>query len=390
MPNTQRRITQEELKTLKYISMADFSKRIDMYTNIHDKLSFASQYLILHGSNGEPDCSIEDAINIARMKIAEASVPLKEKVKAIVAAQNNKKDAKEEEDEIEIIHNVNPLPYAVDPLTAPENDLELEQFMGHPVDYLKAYALKKYNQISRQGVISQNDTKSQEICMNFYNNARTISNSVLNVQARNSLHIKNRLETMFGGKAALEKAYRDTQPSFLSKMFATSSAAARNLDAVYKAYTNPNHVLYGDLKALTKASNEYIMHKFPEWKPGKPLPTDKDINKLDSTEKARTVMSIAILKAVDKETKIEGTYETIVKGCASQETLQQQLDEINASNQAELQRRLVESLNEEVENNILPNLIDRDTHHEMEQNVERQKEADESVLDLSLEKHNDE
>ena len=71
MPKTTtKRLTQAEINGIKYISMADFSKRIDKIENIDDKLKFARQYLILHGTNGEPDCSIEEAINIARMVIS--------------------------------------------------------------------------------------------------------------------------------------------------------------------------------------------------------------------------------------------------------------------------------------------------------------------------------
>ena len=97
MPKTQRRLTEEELLKLKYISMADFSKRIDNYDNINDKLAFATKYLILHGiDNGEADCSIIDAINIARMKIADASAELRKNLNTKVDNAATEIDSEDE------------------------------------------------------------------------------------------------------------------------------------------------------------------------------------------------------------------------------------------------------------------------------------------------------
>ena len=370
------RLTQAELNNLKYVSMADFSKRIDKIENINDKLKFATQYLILHGVNTEADCTMAEAIDIARMKIADASLELRQK-----APKSNKID-----DDIEIVSRntkFNDAETAVNPYATPKDDMELELFMGHPVGYLKSVSLKKFQQIENQNAEEQTETKLKETCMNFYVNASNVETPELNPAVRANLHIKNRLEAMFGGKAALEKAFRDTQSGFFSKLFATASVASGNLNAVYKAFNDPHHVLYGDMNSLNKVAEQYLQHKFPKWKPGEAYPTEKELKKLDSTEKGRTLFSIAILDSVAKEKASEGIYLKIVNSNSKREDLQQHLDEQMGKTQEELHNKLAKDLIDELANNNLNEVIDRNTLTK-ENKVEQELDADESKLDMSL------
>jgi len=396
MPKTNtKRLTQAEINGIKYISMADFSKRIDKIENIDDKLKFARQYLILHGTNGEPDCSIEEAINIARMKIADAAYELR-----LQADKTNHEEPEEEdemEDEISIVSSKAPDAdiekklYHVNPFASRKDDMDLELFMGHPVEYLRNYAFKKYNELSDENIDIPEEALLRENSMKFYNKVFNVDAGILNPQARSNLHVKNRLEAMFGGKAALEKAYRDTKPGFFSKMFSTSSIAATNLDKVYTAFNNPNHVLYGDLKSLSKAANEYLMHKLPNWKPGKPYPDQNALDKLDQTEKSRTVLCVAILKSVDMEYKNQEVYETIVKGCASDEELRNEIDHADAINQELFQKNLMKDLNDNLENNIIApeidnnNIIQKQASKDVDMDESR---LDESISELQLKKDN--
>ena len=385
MPKVSKRLTQVEINKIKYISMADFSKKIDSIENIDDKLKFARQYLVLHGTNGEPDCSLEDAINIARMKIADAAYELK-----VQANKNNDKvavdkEVKEDDDLIEIVVPKaidKKSPYQVNPFATKEKDMELESFMGRPVEYLKNYALKTYNDINNDNIEIINESVSKENYMKFYNKTIGVDVGLLNPQARGNLHINSRLEAMFGGKAALEKAYRDTKPSFFSKMFQTSSVAAGNLDKVYSAFNNPAHVLYGDINSLSKAANEYLMHKIPGWKVGDPYPNKDKLDNLDETSKARTVLSIAILKAADKEHKNEEVYETIVKGCAADENLKNELDRSGAANQEIFQRKLMEDLNDDLDQGIIMPEVDNNDI-KLEKQAQNENNLDESKLDKS-------
>ena len=73
-------LTDKQINDIKYVSMQDFCARIDLIEDINDKLTFASNYLLMHGMVEEPDVSIQEAINIARMKIVHASINLQNKM----------------------------------------------------------------------------------------------------------------------------------------------------------------------------------------------------------------------------------------------------------------------------------------------------------------------
>ena len=98
------------LKKLQYVSMTDFCNRIDKIKNIDDKLAFATEYLLVHQPN--LDYALDEAINVARMKLADAIAEYKE-------IKNNANDIKLKE-----YGNV-------------ENNDKLNYFMAFPETYLK-------------------------------------------------------------------------------------------------------------------------------------------------------------------------------------------------------------------------------------------------------------
>ena len=375
-----KRISKKELDELTYVSMADFSKRIDEIKHIDDKLKFARQYLIMHGTSGEPDCSLDDAINIARMKIADAAYDLRQ-LKSLPVGYYDKIDFNPEldDEEPELSYSELQKTYAINPHSNPSKDLELELFMGFPGKYLKNFASEEFQRINSQEAEDQKETKFKETCMKFCNKEINVEKNELNIKQRRRLHINNRLEARFGGKDALEKARNDIRPGFFSKLFATTSPAGSNLEAAYKGFNDPKHVLYGDVKAIEKAANEYLIHKIPNWSKGKAFPTDEVINKLDSTEKARTILSIAILQAVDKEYKNEEVYDKIVKGCASDIDLQDTIDTLGIRNQESFHNKLLSDLHEEYDNNLLSS-----NNQAKEVKKENIIDTDESVLDKTV------
>ena len=383
MPKTQRRLTEEELLKLKYISMADFSKRIDNYDNINDKLAFATKYLILHGiDNGEADCSIIDAINIARMKIADASAELRKNLNAKVDNAATEIDSEDEIiinketklEDIEIRKNM------INPYATVEKELELKMFMGKPLEYLKIVSLRTYNEIADENIEIQDETKYKNTCLDFHNKIGKIANVELDAPSKMQLHINNRLETVFGGKAALEKAYKDTQAGFFSRMFTTSSTAGRNLGIVYKAFNDPEHVMFGNINELQKAATDYLQHKFPDWEPGKPYPKGNELNDLDSTEKGRSIFSIAILDAIDKEKINESCYDKIVDECSKSNYLTSKMEEEERINQEIFQRKVQQDVEEQFESNN-DMIIDKGSALQKE---DKEEDLDESRLDKTI------
>ena len=138
-------LTEKQINDIKYVSMQDFCARIDLIEDINDKLTFASNYLLMHGMVEEPDVSIQEAINIARMKIVHASINL----------QNKMFD--EDLDLEEFVEDaVNP--YAVEY----EDDAELELFVGKPAVYLKGLAQKKINEIDGKDLVVGDATKLKD------------------------------------------------------------------------------------------------------------------------------------------------------------------------------------------------------------------------------------
>ena len=282
------KLTKEQLAAVKYVSIKDFCTRIDQLEDMKDKLDFATRYILSHGmGNEQPDAPIEKIIKVAQMKLADQSADIKTGFRETDV--NKGKGFK-----------------MVDPnVIFYGNDVANQMFIVNPVGYLKGEARRLGDDIGGSWMSNEeiatkahyghlrNDVFTDEL-------ASKISDEL---QKPTSFDVQVRLENKLGGPAALKKAVDATKPGVLSGFFGTRSVAAANLDAAYKAFNNPNHVLYGNLPSVEKASTQYLQHVFPNWKPdreeGVPgnLPTEADINRLSGTRKARALFSLNLLNA---------------------------------------------------------------------------------------------
>lgn len=296
------RLTKQQLDQVRYVSMADFSSRVDQIEDIDDKLEFAVAYLLDHGRSNEeaPEYPIEEAIHIARMKIADASAKLKEEYQKSggdLAVTNGK---------------VNPF------AKSQEQDLALEMFLSRPGSFLKGRAEALSNEIRSKNWMDKEDAERKLNCDRLRVNILkpSLNEDLLEMAKKpTSLDVQARLEQAYGGKEALQRAYHATRPSFFAKLFNTTSLAAKNLDAVYQAFFNPGHALYGNMPSMEKAAKEYLAHVLPHYRPSEnaPLPQEKDLLHLSSTEQARATLSINILKSVQAERAMEDNFFEMVE-----------------------------------------------------------------------------
>lgn len=139
MPN----MSKETFKDVKYVSMVDFCRRIDEIQDIDDKREFATKYLLTYGMNGaQQDYSLNEAIHIARVKLADAGTALRNQV-------YDKTNGKYQEglfiaeDHPETINA-----YA----KTRADDVANEMFMGRPGEYLQNRA-----RISAQEIVVPNE-----------------------------------------------------------------------------------------------------------------------------------------------------------------------------------------------------------------------------------------
>lgn len=284
------KLTKEQLANIKYVSVADLSSRLDQIESIEDKVDFATRYLLSHGI-GETDCSFLEAVHVARMKVAEASLASKNKL------YNDD------------ILDIDPADYPIDDDPAivdaivedSKDDQKNEMFMGDPIGYLKGKAKDLADEIEEKDIELGDERSLKENCIRLGQELNGLTKKdMLEVDRHSSaLDMKVRLQAKFGNRDMAS----EIKPGIFSRMFGTSSGAASNLDAVYKAFNNPNHALYGDMKSLEKAANEYMMHRYPDWKPGQPLPSQEAIDRLSGAEKSRTELSAAIIVAAGEQKK---------------------------------------------------------------------------------------
>ena len=321
-----KKLTNKELKELKYVSMADLCTRLKDYNDMNDKLKFATQYLLLHGTQtGEPDYSFTEATYIAQLAIVAASKVEKEKM-----GKTNEKFLRDN-------------PQIVNPhVKNAKEDLAFELFLRDPYQYLKGYAQKNADAIENSNIIIPKEKAAKEHFENLIKNKlepSDFNSDVYDFLVDNQpVAVRLRSQMMLGGKDRLDETVKAAQPGFWSRFFDTSSLASKNLLTVYDAFNNKNHALYGDTKALKKASIEYLQYKFPNWKPGDA--EYPSLDGLDETEKARAELSITSLKTielqemfevymkdqVDEAYKVQGiTFQDIDKPPLSQDLFQESL-----------------------------------------------------------------
>lgn len=324
-------LTAEELNNAKYVSLLDLSNRLDNIESIEDKVAFATRYLLSHGM-GSTDCTFKEAIHFARMKIAEFS--LKEK------------DRLYDDDNLDLDPVDYPLsgrPEIVNPFVENErDDLENEMFMGNPVDYLKGKAQDLIDEIEEEDIEPPEQIALKENCARLVEELNHTTKKDMSTVDTHSdtIDIRVRLQAKFGNR----NITNEIKPGVFSRMFNTYSLAYSNLDQVYKAFNNPNHALYGDINALEKAANEYLMHKFPDWTPDQPLPTAEQIARLSGTDKARSEFSVAIIDAVKDQRKVYDHFCSSAGSNKTQNIKYSDLQNANNVNQANFQNQLNEDL----------------------------------------------
>ena len=285
-----------EVDELVYISMADFSRRIDEIKDMTEKIVFVSEYILSHNNNA--DWSLPEAINIAKMKIADGIVEYRKMEQRAELVEMSKEDFPEDDiKDVDLDQYGNVL-----------NNNELNRFMNNPASYIRKYGVQKLADLSEKNEGKQFDYYEQLKYDNIMRNMEILKNTTnvdLNNNDKNHVHIKARLEAKYGGQKALRKAYNNIKPGFFSTIFNTTSTEGKNLIAAYKNFNNNSNPAFGQIEPLERAANAYLIHIFPKFKEGYPLPDIHLVNQLSGTQKSRTLLCMNILDSIRKERKID-------------------------------------------------------------------------------------
>ena len=68
-------LNQNILNKVKCLNMGDYVSSMDSLVNIKDKMDFTVAYLLAYGRGRHRDVRFEEAVQVARYKIADASPP---------------------------------------------------------------------------------------------------------------------------------------------------------------------------------------------------------------------------------------------------------------------------------------------------------------------------
>lgn len=330
-------LTQQELNEIKYVSMADYVRRVDRLQSFEDKIAFTTHYLARHGGDdNHRDYSFAEAIHIAKMKIADASAKARE----------------------EFLHVPNDVvnPEIVD-LHHPDgavNDRPNQLFMADPTDYLYNESIRLTQEM--QGM--ENSEENQQRLLDYQMTINALFGNAGNEveyragqlevnEGRTTRDIKFRLECKMGGPLGFEKAQKATKPGVLSSMFGTRSVASRNLDDAWKAFNNPDHVYHGNMDTLDKAAIQYLQHRFPRWDPSKGMISLGMINRLSGTAKARALFSYNILQATAEQRKMEDVYDKITEA-TRQKFADERAAAAGAANEENENEQFQQSLNDQL------------------------------------------
>lgn len=324
------RITSREMKKTKYVSMVDFSDKVAEYDRIDEKIRFAAKYLLAYrNKEGQADYTFEEAVHLAKLEIAETAI--------------NRRKLFSEEQQQRFRDN----PQTVDPNYAGDpQDINNEFFMGSTASYILGYGWELDRELTNEE-IQERDTYETLFLGDFDKKLEDLD------KRPNAIDVRYRLEKRLGSKKDVEDLYKATQPGFFSKMFNTSSREFNQLDTMWKAFNNPNHAMYGDLVGLKNASNQYLQHKFPNWRPGQPI-TPEMYQGLDKTEIARVNFCDKVNTAVDEQSKIGPACKELMEACANQKISFRDVNRLSPMQnifQRQLEEQLaLDELNDEVEN----------------------------------------
>ena len=281
------RLTKEQLDAVRYVSMDDFVYRINQISNIDDKVAFATRYLLDYGHKAKPDVSFYEALYIARAKIADASYDLSLTFLA--------------DEDIDKSHYIGVQSYVVNPYISDEGyDMPSRTFMAHPIQYLKAHAMKLAQDIEDKEEKSPEDLANKEyyiqIAMELSHKDEPDKFEEYE-KDHTALELDTRMREKYNGRRNLKNAISATKSNFITKYFDSNEYKA--LVQAEKNYKDPNHEDYGSTEDLETAAAEYLMHKFPNWNPETDgYPTAEQINTYSGKAKARIEYAINLAKSL--------------------------------------------------------------------------------------------
>lgn len=324
------KIRYQDIQDIEYVSMTDYSDKLVQFDTYKEKLEFTTKYLLASRHyQGEKDYTFEEALHIARMKLWEESKRLKDGLRP-ETRERLRRDAPQ---------TVNPN----EPSTKQENTNQY--FFGDPRRYMVNHTFPLDDQMMYDDIHTDNRY------VDLFDN--DLNQKIENIEKNsNALDIRFRMEERIGSRKDVEQAYNATKRGFFSKMFSGDSRAHKNFETVYQAFNNPKHALFGNLNSLETASNQYLEHKIPGWKPGDPIPEDI-YTRFNQTEVAR-IRFCANINATIKEQreKTEG-FKEMVEACEAQNFKNKELDLPDAAvMQKDFQNQLgVDLIEEDVNNN---------------------------------------
>ena len=326
----------KEIKQVKYFSMAAFSNYIDGVADMDNKIALACEYLISYENNG--DWPIDSAINIARMKLADAVASYKKLEEKNEKIEISNEELAEKQPKIDLKKFGKVI-----------NNKNYDSFMSDPITYVSKYRairLKELNdKLEKNGILSPDETKKFDLINKNLTAMANIRNNLnFNERKLNYVHINDRLNAKFGSIDALKSAYDETKPSFFSKLFNTTSIEGKNLITAYKGFSDPNNPLYGKKDTIERAATRYLKHLFPNFDKDYPLPDKHLIDGLTGTQKARAILSKSILEAVRQEKEIIEEYNTAINKEGFTFDLNLDTLDVKKTNVIDLDKDLDESL----------------------------------------------
>ena len=356
------RLTKEQLDAVRYVSMDDFVYRINQIRDINDKVAFATRYLLDYGNKDKPDVSFYEALYIARAKISDASYDLKV--------------AFDDDDEIDHGNYLGDASYVVNPYATSERaDMQGRTFMAHPIQYLKAHAMKLAQDIEDKEEKSPEDLANKEyyiqIAMELSHKDEPDKFEEYE-KDHTTLELNTRMQERYNGRRALKNAISATKSNFITKYFDSNEYKA--LVQAEKNYNNPDHEDYRNPDDLETAAAEYLMHKIPNWNPENGYPTEEQINAFKGKAKARIEYAINLAKSLhdirDKAHHFDQIkYHNRNLEFDPQNAFMPEVQHNNALDQSSFQEELDKSIESENENNIV-NKDNEINNEEVEEDLE--------------------
>ena len=330
-------LTDQQLAEIKYVSMADYVRRVDRLTSFEDKLAFTTHYLARHGGDdNNRDYSFAQAIHIAKMKIMDAAAAAREE---FILVPDDVVDP-----ETLNSHRDNEV----------RDDRPNQRFVADPTDYLYNESIRLVQGMEGAANNEDNQRRMMDYQMTinalFGNAGNEVEYQVQQLEVaegRTARDLKFRLESKMGGPRGFEKAQEATKPGVLSSMFGTRSVASRNLDDAWKAFNNPDHVYHGNMDTLDKAAIQYLQHRFPRWNPSRGMINLGMINRLSGTAKARALFSYNILQATAEQRKMEKVYDNLTEA-TRQMFADERADEADVAEQENENAQFQQGLNDQL------------------------------------------